>query len=639
MRGAVAWALGACLLLVAALAAPLAAQEQILAFDSAVEVQSDGALIVEETITVRAMGNAIRRGIYRDLPIRYPAGSGLVQRVGLTVLEVRRDGRPEPHLTEYVGDHLRIYAGEESVFLRPGEYTYVFRYRTTRQLRHFADYDELYWNVTGNFWAFPVLEATAKVTLPEGAEILQHAAYTGRVGETGRDFVVTAQGAGTITFETTRILAPGEGLTIAVGFPKGIVTQAGAVTRFMWALWDNLGILILGFAAVGSGGYYYTTWDRVGRDPEKGIIIPMFAPPAGLSPAAVSYVHYQGFAAAGGSALRAFIAALMSLAVKRLVEIDDQGKTVVLNATGGDAGGLPGGEAVIVSTLLPGGRFEFSKANGETVKSAQTRFRSAILREHEGVFFRDNYGYFIIGAIISAAALAAFVLLARPREDEIVLLAAMLAAAGGGAFVVSMGARRILGWLPGGGSVLFGALLTFAGGFVLIALTGLLWAMHDAIPIIAALAIIAIALVNVTFFHLLRAPTIVGRKVMDEIEGFRLYLSVAEAEWMNMPKAPEMSPELFEAYLPYAVALGVEKPWSDAFESHMARIMPGRDARTAYRPSWYRGSWSTRGLGRATSGMVSSLSSSMTAAMPSSSGSGGGGSSGGGGGGGGGGGW
>jgi hypothetical protein len=152
----------------------------------------------------------------------------------------------------------------------------------------------------------------------------------------------------------------------------------------------------------------------------------MFAPPAGLSPAAVSYVHYQGFAAAGGSALRAFIAALMSLAVKRLVEIDDQGKTVVLNATGGDAGGLPGGEAVIVSTLLPGGRFEFSKANGETVKSAQTRFRSAILRSTKACSSANNYGYFIIGAIISAAALAAFVLLARPREDEIVLLAAIL---------------------------------------------------------------------------------------------------------------------------------------------------------------------------------------------------------------------
>jgi uncharacterized membrane protein len=192
--------------------------------------------------------------------------------------------------------------------------------------------------------------------------------------------------------------------------------------------------------------------------------------------------------------------------------------------------------------------------------------------------------------------------------------------------------------------VFSGALLAFLGSFILLVLGGVLFFFQQGIPIVAALAIAAIALVNVAFFHLLRAPTTVGRKVMDEIEGFRLYLSVAEADWMNMPevrgKAPEMSTDLFEAYLPYAVALGVEKPWSDAFEAHMARIMPGRDASSAYQPSWYRGSWSSDTLGRATAGMVSSLSSSMTAAMPSSSsGSGGGGSSGGGGGGGGGGGW
>jgi hypothetical protein len=641
---ATAWLLAACLLFIAGSPAPLEAREEILLFQSAVEVHADGALEVEETITVRAEGNAIRRGIYRDFPIRYPAGSGFVRHVGFSLLEVRRDGAPEPHHTERVGDHLRIYAGEQSTFLRSGEYTYTFRYRTTRQLRHFADYDELYWNVTGNFWTFPINRATASVTLPRGATVVQHAAYTGRVGEAGNDYAVTPRGDGSIALETTRTLAPGEGLTLAVAFPKGIVPEAGSLSRFLRALWDNVGILVLGFAAAGAGAYYYTTWDRIGRDPQRGIIIPMFAPPAGLSPAAVSYVHYQGFAAAGGSALRAFIAALMSLAVKRLVEIDDETDTVVLNATGGDAGPLPGGEAVIMDTLLPAGRFEFTKANGKTIKSAQSRFRSAILREHEGVFFRDNFNYFLLGAIISVAAVAAYVFLAHPAENEIVVLIATFAAAAGGAFVLSMGARRILGWLPGGGSVVFGVLLTIVGAFVLVAGAGALLAFSDVIPTFAALAIAAIALVNVTFFHLLRAPTIVGRKVMDDIEGFRLYLSVAEADWMNMAqvqksKAPEMSADLFEEYLPYAVALGVEKPWSDAFESHLRRIMPDREAQRAYRPRWYRGNWSSRSLGRATSGMVSSLSSSMTAAMPSSSGSGGGGSSGGGGGGGGGGGW
>jgi hypothetical protein len=378
-------------------------------------------------------------------------------------------GRPEPHHTERVGDHLRIYAGEESTFLRPGEYTYTFRYRTTRQIRHFADYDEVYWNATGNFWTFPINRAVATVTLPDGATVVQHAAYTGRVGEAGNDFAVTARGDRSMTFETTRVLAPGEGLTVAVAFPKGIVPEAGGLSRFLRALWDNVGILILGFGAVGAGAYYYTTWDRVGRDPQKGIVIPMFVPPSGLSPAAMSYVHYQGFAAAGGSALRAFIAALMSLAVKRRLEIDDDGDTVVLNRTGGARDALPGGEAVIMDSLLFGGSFAFTKANGETIKNVQKNFRSAILREHEGVFFRDNFSYFVIGAGLCVAALAAFAFLSRPTEDEVVVLVATFAAAAGGAFVLSMGARRVLGWLPGGGSVLFGILLTIAGAFILAA--------------------------------------------------------------------------------------------------------------------------------------------------------------------------
>jgi hypothetical protein len=636
---ATAWLLAACLLLAAASAAPLEAREEILQFRSAVEVLSDGALVIEETITVRAEGNVIRRGIYRDFPIRYPAGSGIVRHVGFHLLDVRRDGAPEPHHTERVGDHLRIYAGEESTFLRPGEYSYTFRYRTTRQIRHFADYDEVYWNATGNFWTFPINRAVATVTLPDGATLVQHSAYTGRVGEAGNDHVVTARGDRSITYETTRVLAPGEGLTVAVAFPKGLVPEAGSLSRFLLALWDNVGILILGLGAVGAGAYYYTTWDRVGRDPQRGIIIPIFAPPAGLSPAAMSYVHYQGFAAAGGRALRAFIAALMSLAVKRLVEIDDDGKTVTLKRIATAREPLPGGEHVIMDSLLFGGSFAFTKANGETIKLVQTKFRSALLREHEGVFFRDNLSYFVIGAGLCLAALAGFVFLARPTEDEILVLVATFAAAAGGAFVFSMGARRVLGWLPGGGSVLFGILLTIVGAFILAAGAVAMFAFSDMIPLLAAAAVAALALVNVTFFHLLRAPTTVGRKVMDEIEGFRLYLSVAEAEWMNMPKVPEMSADLFEEYLPYAIALGVEKPWSDAFEGHLRRIMPDDAARRAYRPRWYRGDWSSRSLGRATSGMVSSLSSSMTAAMPSSSGSGGGGSSGGGGGGGGGGGW
>lgn len=642
MKSCLAGLVSAILLLLAT-ASPLTAREEILLFESSIEVEPDGSLLVEELIRVRAEGRQIRRGIYRDLPIRYREGAGLYRQVGFTLLEVRRDGRPEPHRIERLGDFIRIYAGEESVVLRTGEYTYLLRYRTTRQIRHFETYDELYWNVTGNFWSFPIRRAVGKVMLPEGARILQEACYTGRFGQAQSACRVALKTDRAITFESTGTLAAAEGLTAAVAFPKGIVPEASSLQRLAWAVTDNLGLVLLLVSVAGTGLYFLRTWRQVGQDPDRGVVVPLFTPPKGLSPAAVSYVQYQGFDDVGGGIPRAFIAAIVSLAVKRLIRIDEVGESVAIESTGATTKALPRGEAAIVSILLGGRkRFEFSKENGTTLADAQSRFRSAMLKEHGGVFFKNNYHYFAIGAAISVVGLAAYLILARPSEEQIMVLAMIFAAAMGGSLLIAMGARRVLGWMPGGGSLLTGVPLTILGLIVAVLVAAVLVVFHAGLPLIPAAALIAVAVMNVVFFHLLRAPTAFGRKVMDEIEGFRLYLSVAEAEWMNMPKAPAMAEQLFEHYLPYAVALGVEKPWSDAFEGYLKRTMPDSDRNSLYRSDWYSGrNWPGRTLGRATSGMVSSLSSSMAAAMPSqsSSGSGGGGSSGGGGGGGGGGGW
>jgi len=135
------------------------------------------------------------------------------------------------------------------------------------------------------------------------------------------------------------------------------------------------------------------------------------------------------------------------------------------------------------------------------------------------------------------------------------------------------------------------------------------------------------------------APTPLGQQRTTEIEGLRHYLTVAEKDRMNMAGAPDVSQPIFEKYLPYAVALGVEEPWSEAFASYLAKAAP----QATYHPSWYHGDrFSTSRLASSTSNLVSSVGSSVSAAMPKSSGSsgsGGGGFSGGGGGGGGGGGW
>lgn len=75
---------------------------------------------------------------------------------------------------------IRIYAGEESLYLDPGEYSYTFHYQTKRQLGFFTDYDELYWNVTGNGWLFSIDTVSAQLILPEEARIFDGiSAYSG----------------------------------------------------------------------------------------------------------------------------------------------------------------------------------------------------------------------------------------------------------------------------------------------------------------------------------------------------------------------------------------------------------------------------------------------------------------------------
>ncbi|MGD8382251.1 MAG: DUF2207 domain-containing protein, partial [Syntrophobacterales bacterium] len=166
-----------------------------------------------------------------------------------------------------------------------------------------------------------------------------------------------------------------------------------------------------------------------------------------------------------------------------------------------------------------------------------------------------------------------------------------------------------------------------------------LWAFSSAVSPLAAVTIVVIIAINAIFYHLLKSPTLRGRKLMDEIEGFKLYLSVAEKERLNILNPPEKTPELFEKYLPYALALDVENEWSEQF----AEVLAAASIDGGYRPIWYTGNtWRSWNMGGFASSLGTSLPgaiSSSSTAPGSSSGSGGGGSSGGGGGGGGGGGW
>jgi uncharacterized membrane protein len=148
--------------------------------------------------------------------------------------------------------------------------------------------------------------------------------------------------------------------------------------------------------------------------------------------------------------------------------------------------------------------------------------------------------------------------------------------------------------------------------------------------------IIASFLVNILFFQLMKAPTVYGRRLMDEIEGLKMYLSVAEKEWLERLTPPEKTPEEFERFLPYAIALGVENEWGSKFTSI---LKTGTDSQENYNPSWYRGNTISSFAPAAFAGNISSSFSQAISSASTPASSGGSGGAGGGGGGGGGGGW
>ena len=619
-----------------AAAAPVAAEERITSFTSDVAVQPDSSLEVTETIDIVSEGNAIRHGIYRDFPTHYRGRDGSQVRVGFTFESAVRDGRSEPAEVEPLSNGVRMRIGSADSEVEPGAHRYVIRYRTTRQVGRFPEFDELYWNATGNGWQFPIEVAEARIRLPSPAAFVQYAAYTGPQGSTDRNAQVVSDKPGEIVFRTTWPLGPFEGLTVAAAWPKGVVGEPAESEKMGWWLADYGPPLLGGLGLLALLGFYFVAWQRAGRDPRPGTVVPLFSPPDDLGPAAMRYVVEMG------ADNRAFAAALVDMGVRGHVRILEQdggwfsGDERRIERLQGSAP-LPVEERAALSKILsPGEIIAMKQANHAKFSSAKKALNDELKKRFEGKLFKRNYGWAAAGLVLFVAVLwsaAAAVALATGAASfnqvgvsvgvvvltVIFWLAALRTEAVGKCLLVAL-------------VFLFGV-ASIALGFPLFAQalsTG--WWFPLLLPALAAPIVISA-------FWWISAPTAEGRVVLDHIAGFKRYLSVTERERLDRMTPPEDTPEIFERYLPYAIALGVENRWAERFAAVLAAA--AAQARQGF--TWYSGSsspWNdvdgfTRSVG---SSLASSVSSASTA-PGSSSGSGGGGSSGGGGGGGGGGGW
>ena len=616
--------------------------ETIREFDALIEVRQDGALEVTETIMVNAEGRQIKRGIYRDFPTAYRAWYGRAL-VPFEVLAVTRNGVEEPWHTKEQSNGVRLYIGRADRNIPHGLHRYEIRYRTGWQLGFFADRDELYWNVTGNGWSFIIERATAAVVLPralpEAALALE--AYTGHAGEKGRDWRARVDAEGRARFMSTEPLMPNQGLTIVVGWPKGLVAEPTREQRLArWAR-DNpewraglpgLALLLL---------YYLVVWHRYGRDPAGATVIPRFVPPQDVSAADARFLERRGYDE------RTFAAAVVALAVKGHLRIrEDEDHDYTLERPQEPAAEpLFDDEKVLLGALglAPGGALPLRSENAVIVGAAHKALKAALRKEHLKQHFVTNGKYLIPGLVGSFAALVAATLQSsRPDPLSLFMLFWLTGWTFGVYMLLSQAAgiwRQVFSgkWLMVVPALFMTAFsIPFVGG----ELFGLYVLFTQGSPLMAALLLLLVG-INFLFYRLLQAPTLAGRRLLDELAGFRMYLDVAEKDELRVRRGPERTLQLFEKYLPYALALGVENAWAEQFSDILdrARAAGGADAV----PRWYSGSsWDTPGSGFA-GALAGGLSGAIAAASSSpgsgSSGGGGGGSSGGGGGGGGGGGW
>jgi uncharacterized membrane protein YgcG len=628
-------------------AVPAAAQtERIRSFDSRITVNPDGSMQVVETIAVESAGVDIVHGIYRDFPTRYSDRAGNRYSVLFDVVSVRRDGNSEPYHTEDLSNGVRVYFGSSSYDLPPGNHTYQFAYRTNRQLGFFRDHDELYWNVTGNAWKFPIDMATATVLLPPNvrSQVTDLSGYTGYQGDKGQAYKARDED-GNPTFRAGN-LAPQQGLTIAVSWPKGLIAEPTAEQKRAWFIADNKSTFVGLAGVIVVFLYYVMIWGMVGKDPAHGTIVPLYEPPDNMSPGAMRFLERMGGDEKG------FTAAIMGLAAKGYLTIEqDESKTYKLvrrkNATDKDST-LSRDEKSLARTLFEDGSpLVLENKNHEVLLRARKGLETNLHASIETTSFRTNGHYLWPGIVLSLLTTVIMVSLSGGSRLPVALFMSVWLT--GWSFgVYALVSSVIRAWksvrtegVLGAGQAGFLTLFTlpFVAGECL-GLGMLIWACG-----VATAGLIAGAIgVNVLFHHLLKAPTLVGRALMDRVEGFKMFLTAVESDRLQTIASPDKTPQLFERFLPYAFALGVEHAWAQQFSQVLAQAATGGSGSGAsYSPSWYSGaalaSFSATDFTSSFSSSFSSAISSSSTAPGSSSGGGGGGSSGGGGGGGGGGGW
>ncbi len=502
-----------------AVASPAAARElAIQHFEETVTVNADGTIEVTEIIEAHFTGSW--NGLYRTIPVEYDTPQHLNYSLLLEPLSVTDDnGQPLKYEQKRDGRYLKfkIWVPGASDATK----TVILHYRILNAIRFGDDHDELYWNVTGDEWDVPIHSVSAKIELPDGVAGLHAIAYTGIYGSRDRDAEVESKN-NLVEIRSTHPLSYREGLTAVVGWDKGVVHPPTALAKIALFFRSNWPL----FLPVATFLLMLWLWWTRGRDPDREAIAVQYEPPDKLTPGEC------GTLVENEAAMRDITATLVDLAVKGYLTIEQKDESHLL--------GLSHSKEYIFHLKRPA--TEWSGVRPHELEMLSALFNDGSIDAVKLSELQNRF-YTHLPAIRSRifdALMADGYYLHRPDTVRQTYI--------GGGFVI-------------------GVLLLVFGGSLGVA-TGISHVTWMIAGILTG-AVICI------FGWFMPARTLSGARTYEKVLGFEQFLERVESDRLERIVK---TPELFEKFLPYAMALRCEKKWVAAFAG--IAMQP---------PQWYSG--------------------------------------------------
>ncbi len=567
-------------------------EERIYSHHSDILVDTSGVIQVSEKIRVYADGDLFKRGITRSLPLTRTDAEGKKVKIRYDIVGVSKNGDSESFFTETEGGFLVIYVGSKDKLLPPGFYDYEIVYKSAGQIGFYEDFDELGWNVNGESEK-PVDLVSCEIRLPDGATILSHRCYSGAYRDSEENCNSESISDGVLKASATH-LEPYEMMTVYVGFEKGFVHEPvikeTLLSKFI-SLLDRIGLQLMNvILIVPLFFYYYSTWRKHGVNPPKPVVIPQFEPPHNLSPASVGVISDEWYDP--GLATTSII----NLAVKgflRIEEIERKGifkfdkKQYRLIKLKDSSDSLPSEEKVILRHLFADNdEFVLDNKYNSNVESMVSSYKSNLELQHDATLKEGrNLKYRVLPWFVLIVYIVLLFFYGRnePMEFFVFLFGIMLPVFMGivtvymlYSAIVKKKPKRLISI-----SLSIAIVAGVVGAFIYFPINRL---SSNAISLLIGMPLVLIG--HMVYSRIIVRPSEKKLQMQADIEGLKMYISLAEEKQLQYFNPPEITPEVFERLLPYAIALKVDKIWGDKFENMLIKSMQTRDA---YVPVWYGG--------------------------------------------------